>query len=123
MRKHAVLFTMMTASFMTAFMGSSLNVALPSMSAEFGMNAVMTGWIASSFLLSTAVFMLPSGRLSDLHGRKKLFVLGVLINMTASLLIIFPAGEWMLISLRLIQAIGSAMMFALTCCAIGGRMR
>ena len=112
MRKHAVLFTMMTASFMTAFMGSSLNVALPSMSAEFGMNAVMTGWIASSFLLSTAVFMLPSGRLSDLHGRKKLFVLGVLINMTASLLIIFPAGEWMLISLRAIQGIGSAMMFA-----------
>lgn len=103
---------MMIASFMTAFMGSSLNVALPSMSAEFGMNAVMTGWIASSFLLSTAVFMLPSGRLSDLHGRRKLFVLGVLINMAASFLTIFASGEWMLISLRAVQGTGSAMMFA-----------
>lgn len=112
MKKHMVLLTMMGASFMTAFMGSSLNVALPQMSAEFGMNAVMTGWIASSFLLATAVFMLPSGRLSDLHGRKKLFLLGVLINMAASFLTVFSAGEWMLISLRGVQGFGGAMMFA-----------
>lgn len=111
-RRRLLLLTVFLASFMSAFMGSSLNVALPSMSLEFGMNAVMTGWIASSFLLATAVSVLPSGRLSDLKGRRRVFVLGIVINMTASAATVFSQAQWMLIVCRVLQGTGAAMMFA-----------
>src|SRR5664279_39888 len=83
-RKYILIITSIS-SFTTPFMGSAINIALPSIGNEFSLNAVALGWIATSFLLATAALLLPAGRLADIYGRTKLFKLGVGIYTMGSL--------------------------------------
>jgi len=53
------------ASFLMPFMGSSINIALPSIGTDFSMNAVLLSWVATAYLLAAAVFLVPFGRLGD----------------------------------------------------------
>ncbi len=99
------------SSFMTPFMVSSLNVALPSIGNEFGLDAITLSWVATSYLLSAAIFLIPFGRLADIHGRKKIFIYGVTIYTIFSLLILTSNSGLMLIILRALQGIGGAMIF------------
>ncbi len=99
------------ASFLTPFMGSAVNLALPLMAREFAMDAVMLSWVASSFLLSAAMFLVPFGRLADIHGRKKIFTCGVALFTLASLLTAAAVSGVMLIAMRILQGVGSAMIF------------
>ena len=100
------------SSFMTPFMSSAINLALPSIGKEFSLNAVVLGWIATSFLLATAALLLPAGRLADIYGRAKLFKIGIAIYTAASLFCgLSYSGEVLIIS-RVIQGIGGAMLFS-----------
>ncbi|MCK6562888.1 MFS transporter [candidate division KSB1 bacterium] len=99
------------ASFLTPFMGSAVNLALPLMAREFAMDAVMLSWVASSFLLSAAMFLVPFGRLADIHGRKRIFTCGVAVFTFASLLTAAAISGAMLIAMRILQGFGSAMIF------------
>ena len=47
-------------SFMGTFLISSINIALPSIEKTFGLNAIMLSWVVTSFLLATAMFLLPA---------------------------------------------------------------
>ena len=76
--KRAVLLVATLSSFLTPFMGSSVNIALPSIGKEFAMDAVILSWIPTSYLLAAAMFLVPFGRLADIHGRKKIFTYGIL---------------------------------------------
>ncbi|KUG04643.1 efflux pump antibiotic resistance protein [hydrocarbon metagenome] len=106
--KNQVLVTIAIASFLTPFMLSATNIALPSIQRDFAANAVMLSWIATSFLLSTAVFLVPAGKIADIYGRKKLFIIGVVIFTLASLLSAFvPSIEW-LILMRIFQGLGGS---------------
>lgn len=67
------------AAFVTPFIGSATNIALPAIGKEFSANAVMLSWVATSFLLAAAVFLAPFGRLADIVGRRKIFNLGLII--------------------------------------------
>ncbi|MEW6162237.1 MAG: MFS transporter [Nitrospirota bacterium] len=99
------------ASFLTPFMGSSVNIALPSIGREFEMNAVLLSWIPTSFLLSAAMFLVPAGRIADIHGRKRIFTYGIFIfTLSAFLMTMSPSANF-LISLRFLQGIGSSMVF------------
>jgi EmrB/QacA subfamily drug resistance transporter len=109
--KRSVLTVTAFASFLTPFMGSSVNLALPSIGNEFGLNAVTLNWIVNSYMLSTAVFLLPAGRMGDILGRKKVFTIGILAFTLTMLLLAFTPGIGWLISLRLIQGVASAMIF------------
>jgi EmrB/QacA subfamily drug resistance transporter len=100
------------SSFMTPFMSSAINLALPSIGKEFSLNAVVLGWIATSFLLATAALLLPAGRLADIYGRTKLFKAGIAIYTIASLFCgLSFSGEVLIIS-RILQGIGGAMLFS-----------
>jgi EmrB/QacA subfamily drug resistance transporter len=99
------------ASFLTPFMGSSTNVALPSIGHEFSMDAVLLTWIPTAYLLAAAVFLVPFGRIADIYGRKRVFTYGTAIFTVASLLTGLSASTTMLISARVLQGIGSAMIF------------
>lgn len=99
------------ASFLMPFMGSSINVALPSLGKEFGMDAVLLSWVATSYLLAAAVFLVPWGRLGDIHGRKKVFTAGIAVFTLGSLLCGLSVSPAMLLSCRVVQGMGSAMMF------------
>ena len=74
------------AGFLTPFMGSAVNVALPDIAAEFSLKAVTLSWVATAYLLAAAVFLVPLGRLADIVGRKKIFLVGVSLFTIASLL-------------------------------------
>jgi len=106
--KSTVLFTISIASFLTPFMMSATNIALPSIQRDFSADAVTLSWIATSYLLSTAVFLVPAGKIADIYGRKKLFILGIVIFTLASLFSAFvPSIEW-LIGMRVLQGLGGS---------------
>lgn len=109
--KRSVLTVTTFASFLTPFMGSSVNLALPAIGSEFGLNAMTLNWVVSSYMLSTAMFLLPAGRLGDILGRKKVFSAGIYLFTLTLLLLSFTPGIEFLISLRIIQGIASAMVF------------
>jgi EmrB/QacA subfamily drug resistance transporter len=92
-------------------MASSINIALPAIGAEFNMDAVLLGWIATSYLLSAAVFMVPFGKLADIYGMKKIFILGLCIFTASSLLAMVAPSSSILIAARVLQGFGSAMIF------------
>jgi len=109
--KKTVLLVATMGSFLTPFMGSSINIALPSIGKEFAMDAILLSWVATSYLLAAAVFLVPFGRIADIHGRKKIFTCGILIYTVSSLLSAFATSAFMLISFRILQGIGGAMIF------------
>ncbi|MDD5509326.1 MAG: MFS transporter [Dehalococcoidales bacterium] len=98
--------------FLAAFMGSAVNIALPSIGRELHMDAVSLGWVTTSFILASVMSLVPFGRLSDIRGRKKILTYGVIIYTISSLLLSFVHSANLLISLRFVQGIGSAMIFA-----------
>ena len=100
------------SSFLAAFMGSAVNIALPSIGRELHMDAVSLGWVTTSFILASVMSPVPFGRLADIQGRKKILTYGVLTYTTSSLLLSFARSANLLISLRSVQGIGSAMIFA-----------
>jgi MFS family permease len=81
-----VLILTTTTSFMTAFMGSSLNIALPVIGKEFNASALLLSWLSTIYLLSTAALLLPIGRFSDIKGRIKFFKSGVILFSAGSIL-------------------------------------
>lgn len=109
--KRSVLTVTAFASFLTPFMGSSVNLALPAIGKEFGLSAITLNWIVNSYMLSTAVFLLPAGRMGDILGRKKVFTIGIFVFTLTMLLLAFTPGVEWLISLRIIQGVASAMIF------------
>lgn len=87
--KKVALFIATSVSFFTPFMGSSINVALPSIGKEFSMNAVLLSWVATSYLLASAMFLVPFGKIADIYGRKKFFSYGIIIYTFASFFLQF----------------------------------
>jgi EmrB/QacA subfamily drug resistance transporter len=110
--KISALIVAASSSFLTPFTISSVNIALPSIQREFQINALLLSWIATSYILSAAIFLLPFGKLADIHGRKKIFRYGIIIFTFSSFLAALSNSAWMLIFSRIVQGLGSAMVFA-----------
>lgn len=100
-----------TASFLTPFMGSAINLAIPSIGHQFNASAYLLSWVATSYILASAAFLVPFGRLADIVGRKKIFILGVVAFCLSSFLCGLAWSIESLIALRVLQGIGSAMIF------------
>lgn len=109
--KRSVLTVTAFASFLTPFMGSAVNLALPSIGDEFSLNAVTLNWIISSYMLTTSILLLPAGRAGDILGRRKVFTAGLIIFTLSMILLTFTPGIKWLIGVRILQGIGGALMF------------
>ena len=109
--KRSVLLVSAFAAFLTPFLGSAINLALPSIGKDFNTTAIELGWIVSSFILSSAIFLLPFGRLADIVGRKKIFTYGISLFTLSTFLIIFSWNIGSLIVFRIMQGISGAMIF------------
>ena len=98
----------MVTSFMGTFLISSINIAMPAIAQSFDLSAVMVSWVVTSFLLSSAMFLLPAGRWGDLTGVRRLFKTGIVIFTFSTLLCgLSGSGGW-LILFRFLQGIGAA---------------
>lgn len=107
-----VLFITTLGSFLTPFMASSVNIALPSIGNQFKMSAISLSWVGTAYSLAAAVFLVPSGRLADIYGRKKIYMYGMIIFSVASLLSALATDTFFLILTRVIHGAGAAMIFA-----------
>lgn len=101
----------MVSSFLTPFMASGINVAMPFIAKEFGLSAVALGWVVTSYMLAAAMFLVPFGRLADLVGRKRIFALGIGVNIAGTVLGALAPSALFLILGRAVQGVGGAMIF------------
>jgi EmrB/QacA subfamily drug resistance transporter len=109
--KRSALLIATLAAFLTPFMVSSINIALPAIGGEFQMSAVLLSWVPTAYLLSAAMCLVPFGRLADIVGRKRIFAYGMWLFTASSLLLAFSQSAPMLIAFRVLQGFGSAMIF------------
>ena len=107
--KRIVLLIAVLSGFITPFDGSAVNIALPAIGAEFHMNAIALSWVATAYLLTAAMFLVPFGKIADIYGRKKIFLYGITIFSLASLLMTMVSSTEMLIGIRVLQGIGGSM--------------
>lgn len=99
------------ASFLVTFTGHSITVALPLIGKEFDMDAPLLGWVVTLFLIASAIFLIPFGRLAGLYGLKRIYLYGIITLMLGSILsVISPSATW-LIGSRVLQGLGCAMIF------------
>jgi len=107
----ALLFIICLSSSLVPFMGSALNLALPYINKDLSLNAIMSGWVPTSYMLSTAILQIPCARMADMLGRKKVFLWGVILLTIFSVLSGLATTGTTLIVYRFLAGIGSAMMF------------
>ncbi len=110
-QRRTVLIIATLASFLTPFMSSAVNIALPSIASEFALDAISLSFVASSYLLAAAMFLVPFGRFADIHGRKRVFTLGIIVFTTSALLSALAPSGLALIFFRFIEGTGSAMIY------------
>ncbi|MDF3000483.1 MAG: transporter [Bacillota bacterium] len=108
----ATIFVVVITAFITTFTGSALNLSIPAMGSEFQASATLIGYIVTGYILAAAVLAVPFGRLADLTGRKRILVLGILIFALCSAASAFVNSIHMLLTLRIVQGIGAAMIFS-----------
>jgi EmrB/QacA subfamily drug resistance transporter len=110
--KHSVVLAIaIMSSFLTPFTASSINIALPTIGTKLSLDAVSLSWVATAYLLAAAALLVPFGRIADIRGRKRIFQIGIVVDVIASILCaISPSGGW-LIFFRVLEGFGGSMIF------------
>lgn len=89
-----------------------VNVALPSIKADLGFNDSTLAWVVNGYLLTFGGFLLLGGRLGDLFGHRRLFLIGLAVFTLASLGCGLATGQGMLVAARAVQGLGGAVVSA-----------
>src|SRR6059058_4305908 len=92
----------------------TLIIALPDLERSLGTTLLSLVWVILAYMIASTVLVVTAGRLSDLFGRKRAYVLGFLIFTVASLGAGFSADGTQLILWRILQGVGGAFLFANT---------
>jgi EmrB/QacA subfamily drug resistance transporter len=109
-RRWIALAIVMTAAFMDLVDVTIVNIAIPSIEREAGASMSQIQWITAGYALAFAAGLITGGRLGDIHGRKRLFLLGIGGFTLASALCGFAANPEMLVASRILQGAMAAMM-------------
>lgn len=107
-----LLAVILISSFFNPFMGSAVNIALPSIGQDLAMSAVSLSWIAMGFLVFSAVMLVPFGKLADIVGRRTMLLYGNVFFTCSTLLCGLAKSADLLIAARCLQGIGSAMILS-----------
>lgn len=110
-KKNTILVCVIT-SFITTFMGSALNLSIPSLEEEFKVGAQTVGWVVTIYMLTCSALAVPFGRLADRVEKRRILRYGIMIFSVASLLAVISRKMWMLLVFRLMQGIGASMIFS-----------
>ncbi|MFC8365346.1 MFS transporter [Streptomyces griseorubiginosus] len=109
-RRWFALAIVMTAAFMDLVDVTIVNIAIPSIRQDAGASVSQIQWITAGYALAFAAGLITGGRLGDIHGRKRLFLVGIGGFTLASALCGFAANPEMLVAARILQGGMAAMM-------------
>jgi EmrB/QacA subfamily drug resistance transporter len=98
------------AQFMVVLDVSIVNVALPSMSHDLNFSQSSAQWVVNAYVLTFAGFLLLGGRCADIFGRRRVYLLGLLIFTVASIGAGFAHTETQMVSIRALQGLGGAIL-------------
>lgn len=107
-----VIATVCLGTFMGALDGSIVNVAYPTFTATFRVPVSLVQWVGVVYLLTSATLVAVFGRVSDMVGHKRIYVAGFAVFLAGSVLSGAATGIGALITFRVLQAVGSAMLVA-----------
>src|SRR5579875_1130608 len=91
-----------------------VNVALPSIQRDLHFSQASLTWVINAFLVTFGSFLLLAGRLGDLVGRKRIFLLGVTVFTLASLACGAADSSTLLVAARFVQGVGAALQASVT---------
>ncbi|MEO3746623.1 MFS transporter [Plantactinospora sp. B5E13] len=97
-----------STTLMTILDGSIVTVAMPAIQDDLGFSPAGLSWVVNAYLLAFGSLLLLAGRLGDLLGRKRVFLVGTVVFTAASLLAGVAGSPALLIAARFLQGVGSA---------------
>jgi EmrB/QacA subfamily drug resistance transporter len=112
-RKWLILTTVSLGSLMSTLDGSIVNIALPRIQSDFGIDLTTVEWVVVAYLLVVGSLLLPFGRLGEVLGFKRVYLAGFALFTIASVLCGAAPNELALIAFRVLQAVGAAMNMAM----------
>jgi EmrB/QacA subfamily drug resistance transporter len=112
--KWHVLAAVLLGSIMGPIDASVVYIAMPAIAHVFGVDPATVGWVSMAYLLVLGSFLLSFGRLGDMFGFKRLFLIGLLFFVVTSALCGFAPSLGLLISLRVLQASGAGLTMAMS---------
>jgi MFS family permease len=86
-----------------------VNVALPSIQGDLGFSQSSLAWVVNAYLIAFGGLLLLSGRIGDLIGRRRVFIVGLAVFTGASLLCAVAQSQGLLIGARFVQGVGGAL--------------
>lgn len=107
--KNILLFTVSFTLFFMSYMYSSVNIALPEISRDFNAHVINLSWVTSAIYLTTSIFLLPFGRLADIIGMKKIYIIGMILYVITNIIAALSSSVTMLIIMRAMQGICASM--------------
>lgn len=105
-------FIVSVVQFLTPFMMSAVGVALPAIGKEFSAGAFQLGLVEMTYILAGGIFMLPAGRFADINGRKRIFLIGLVLFTSTTFFVTLASSIDAFIALRFLQGAGSALIAA-----------
>lgn len=107
-----IFYSICLISFVGPFLSTSINIAIPVMAGQFGVTPDRMSWVVTIFLMTTAAFLLPLGKVSDVHGRRRTYSLSLVVFAMATAAAAFVQTLTGLIVLRAIQGIALSGVYA-----------
>src|SRR3954465_13395653 len=108
-RRGAALYALCAGSLMIVLDATIVNVALPSIQEDLGFSQNDLAWVVNAYLIAFGGLLLLAGRIGDLIGQRRLFLLGLTVFTSASLLCALAQSQGLLIGARFVQGVGGAL--------------
>src|SRR3954467_11706275 len=105
----AALYVLCAGALMIVLDATIVNVALPSIQSDLGFSTSSLAWVVNAYLIAFGGLLLLAGRLGDLIGRRTIFLSGLAVFTSASLLCGIADSQGVLVAARFLQGIGGAM--------------
>jgi EmrB/QacA subfamily drug resistance transporter len=111
-RRWLALYVLCLGDLMIVLDTTIVNVALPSIRTDLGFSEASLAWVVNAYVLTFGGFLLLGGRLGDLFGHRRLFLIGITLFTAASLACGIATSQGFLVGARAVQGIGGAIVAA-----------
>src|ERR687896_2052919 len=108
-RRWKALYVLCAGVLMIVIDATIVNVALPSIQDDLGFSHSGLAWVVNAYLIAFGGLLLLAGRLGDLIGQRRIFLIGLVVFVGASLLCAIAQSQGLLIGARFVQGVGGAL--------------